>query len=274
MSFQNPDTKVLFDKELYIFDMDGTIYLGYQVFPFAIRFINNLRAAGKRVLFFTNNASHTTEFYVNKLTKLGFSPKPEEIMTSGDVTIEYLKRHRAGKTVYLVGTDELVENFRENDIPMLTGKEERADIVVTSFDTTLTYEKLDNACRLVRGGAEYLSTHPDFNCPTETGFIPDSGAIAAFVTASTGKTPTYFGKPYRETIEMICEATGYSCDQMCIFGDRLYTDIAVGKRHGVTAVLVLSGESTLEDVANAKCEDRPDFVFDSLDDVDKLLFAK
>lgn len=273
MNFKNSDTACLGNKELYIFDMDGTIYLGYQVFPFAIRFIDHLRTAGKKVLFFTNNASHTTDYYVQKLSKLGFSPKREEIMTSGDVTIEYLKRHRAGKSVYLVGTDELVENFRENGIPMLTGKEERADIVVTSFDTTLTYEKLDNACRLVRGGAEYLSTHPDFNCPTETGFIPDSGAIAAFVTASTGKVPTYFGKPYRETIEMICEATGYSCEQMCIFGDRLYTDIAVGKRHGVTATLVLSGETTAEDVDAAAVADQPDFVFDSLDDVDHLLFG-
>ena len=197
MNFQNPASckETLDSKKLYIFDMDGTIYLGYQVFPYAIRFINNLRAAGKKVLFFTNNASHTTEFYVQKLTKLGFSPTPDEIMTSGDVTIEFLKRHRAGKSVYLVGTPELVENFRENGIPMLEGNEEKADIVVTSFDTTLTYEKMDNACRLVRNGAEYLSTHPDFNCPTETGFIPDSGAIAAFVTASTGKVPTYFGKP-------------------------------------------------------------------------------
>ena len=273
MDFKNPSANVIADKKLYIFDMDGTIYLGYQVFPFAIRFINHLRAAGKKVLFFTNNASHTTDFYVNKLTKLGFSPTKEEIMTSGDVTIEFLKRHRAGKSVYLVGTDELVENFRESGISMLKGNEERADIVVTSFDTTLTYEKLDNACRLVRGGAEYLSTHPDFNCPTETGFIPDSGAIAAFVTAATGKTPTYFGKPYRETVEMICEATGYTCDEMCIFGDRLYTDIAVGKRHGVTAVLVLSGETTEADVDAATEADKPDFVYPSLDEVDQALFG-
>ena len=195
MNFQNPDNAVLRQKELFIFDMDGTIYLGNQVFDFAIRFIDNLRAHGKRVLFFTNNASHTTDFYYGKLTRLGYSPRAGEIMTSGDVTIEYLKRHRPGKTVYLVGTDELVESFRAAGIPMLSGKEEKADIVITSFDTTLTYEKLDNACRLIRGGAEYLSTHPDFNCPTETGFIPDRGAIAAFVTASTGKVPTYFGKP-------------------------------------------------------------------------------
>ena len=268
MEFKNPDPSVLGRKKLFIFDMDGTIYLGGQVFPFAIRFIKHLRAYGKRVLFFTNNASHDPAFYMEKLTRLGFAPTREEIMTSGDVTIEFLRRHRAGKSVYLVGTPELEKSFREAGIPLLTGSEARADIVITSFDTTLTYQKLDNACRLIRGGAEYLSTHPDFNCPTETGFIPDSGAIAAFVTASTGKTPTYFGKPYRETVEMICETTGLDRSEMCIFGDRLYTDIAIGKKHGVTAVLVLTGETTPADVEAAPPDARPDFVYPSLAEVD------
>ena len=156
---------------------------------------------------------------------------------------------------------------------MLDGSEESADIVVTSFDTSLTYEKLNIACRLIRNGAEYLSTHPDFNCPTEDGFIPDSGAIAALVTASTGKTPTYFGKPYKETVEMISEATGFANSEMCIFGDRLYTDIALGKRFGVTAVLVLSGETQPADVDAAAPADQPDFAFDCLDTVDHVMFG-
>lgn len=273
MYFQNSDTSPIKEKKLYIFDMDGTIYLGGRPFDFAIRFIKNLRAAGKRVLFFTNNASHTTTFYMQKLTRLGFEPREDEIMTSGDVTLEFLKRYRAGKSVYLVGTDELVEEYRTKGIHLLNGDEAQADIVITSFDTTLTYEKLDNACRLVRGGAEYLSTHPDMNCPTETGFIPDSGAIAAFVTASTGKTPTYFGKPYRETVEMIAEATGFSNDEMCIFGDRLYTDIALGKKFGVTSVLVLSGETQPDDVDAANEADKPDYVFPSLAEVDQIMFG-
>ena len=268
----NDQKQLLKQKKLFVFDMDGTIYLGNRVFDFAIRFIDHLRKNGYRVLFFTNNASHTTEFYMSKLARLGFSPREDEIMTSGDVTVEFLKRHRAGKSVYLVGTPELVEHFCASGIPMLTGKEAAADIVVTSFDTTLTYEKLDNACRLVRGGAEYLSTHPDFNCPTETGFIPDSGAIAAFVTASTGKNPTYFGKPYAETVQMICEATGVEKDDICIFGDRLYTDIALGKKHGVTAILVLTGETQPQDVEAAAPEQRPDMTFASLAGVDSLMF--
>ena len=267
MEFKNPDINIIKEKKLFIFDMDGTIYLGHNVFDFAVNFIDDLRKNGKKILFFTNNASHTTEFYLSKLTKLGFSPKKEEIMTSGDVTAEFLKRHRSGRSVYLVGTDDLVNDYKKRSINILSGDEDRADIVITSFDTSLTYKKLESACRFIRNGAEYLSTHPDFNCPTETGFIPDSGAIAAFVTASTGKIPTYFGKPYKETVEMISETTGYSKDEMCIFGDRLYTDIALGKKHGVTSVLVLTGETTDADVSNASDSEKPDFMFPSLKEV-------
>lgn len=268
---QNPE--ILKQKKLFIFDMDGTIYLGNAPFDFAQRFIEHLHGADKRILFFTNNASHTTEFYMSKLTRLGFAPRQGEIMTSGDVTVEFLKRHRAGKSVYLVGTDELVEGFRAAGIPLADSDDASADIVVTSFDTSLTYQKLEAACRFIRGGAEYLSTHPDFNCPTETGFIPDSGAIAALVTASTGAVPTYFGKPYRETIEMISEATGIAPEDMCIFGDRLMTDIALGKRFGVTAALVLTGETQMCDVEAAAEPDRPDLIFPSLAEVDEVVFG-
>ena len=273
MNFTNPSIEIIKSKTLFIFDMDGTVYLGGRPFEFAKRFISNLKKSGKRVLFFTNNASHTDSFYINKLVEMGFEVESNEIMTSGDVTAEYLKRHRKGKSVYLLGVQELIDDFSNKGIDLVDGKTEKTDIVVTSFDTTLTYKKLDNACRLIRNGAEFLSTHPDFNCPTETGFIPDSGAITAFITASTGKTPTYFGKPYRETIEMISEATGVDRNDMCIFGDRLYTDIALGKKFGVTSVLVLSGETQPSDVEAANDDDKPDFVFASLDDLDKEMFS-
>lgn len=255
--------ETLAKKELFIFDMDGTIYLGDRVFDAAVRYIDRLRKSGKHVLFFTNNASHTSFFYRSKLSRLGFSPQDGEIMTSGDVTKVYLNRFRPGKTVFLVGTDDLTEDFRSSGIPLADIHAPRADLVVTSFDTSLTYEKLEAACRFIRDGAEYLSTHPDFNCPTEHGFIPDSGAIAAFVTASTGVTPVYFGKPYPETVQMICEATGCTKNEMCVFGDRLYTDIALGVRNGVTSVLVMTGETTKAQLEAAAPEEKPSFVIPS-----------
>jgi len=256
--------KIIDNKKLYIFDQDGTIYLGGIVFPCAVKFINHLRESGKRVMFFTNNASHNPKYYLDKLTRLGFAPDRSEILTAGDVTAQFLLRHRAGKTVYLVGTPELEEQFRGAGVNLVGDDAEKADIVVTSFDTTLTYKKLEIACDHIRHGAEYLCTHPDYNCPTETGFIPDSGAIAALVTASTGVEPTYLGKPYATTVDMIGEVTGIAREDMCIFGDRLYTDIALGKRHGVTSVLVLSGETKQDDVDKAEEKDKPDFVYADL----------
>ena len=275
---------VLLSKKLFVFDMDGTIYLGGNPFDFAVRYINRLRESGRRVLFFTNNASHDPVFYMEKLTRLGFAPTPEEICTSGNVTAAFLTRKRAGKKVYLLGTPELWRQFREAGVDLVcdengrlydgVDKRKGADIVVTSFDTTLDYAKLTIACDFIRYGAEYLCTHPDYNCPTDTGFIPDSGAIAACVTASTGVLPTYFGKPYPETVEMISEITGEEKADMLIFGDRLYTDIATGKRHGITAALVLTGETKIADAENAEECDKPDLMLESLASADRMMFGE
>lgn len=273
MTHHNPPTDILKDKELYVFDMDGTIYLGSIVFDFAIRFIENLRAAGKRVLFFTNNASRSTSVYLDKLTRLGFSPTPAEIMSSADVTAAYLHTYHKDQSVYLIGTRQLESQFREAGIRLATGKEDRVDVVVSSFDTELTYEKLDNGCRLIRGGATYLCTHPDFNCPTETGFMPDSGAIAALITASTGVTPRYLGKPYPEVVDMIQRVTEIPREKTCIFGDRLYTDIALGAKNGVTSVLVLTGEGTYEEAMELPEGEKPAFIFPSLREVDEAIFG-
>lgn len=272
MTHQNPPIEVLQEKELYVFDMDGTIYLGSIVFDFAIRFIEGLRAAGKRVLFFTNNASRSTSVYLDKLTRLGFSPTASEIMSSADVTVAYLKTYHKDQTVYLIGTKQLESQFLAEGIRLATGKEEQVDVVVSSFDTELTYEKLDDGCRLIRGGATYLCTHPDFNCPTDTGFMPDSGAIAALITASTGVSPRYLGKPYPEVVEMIERVTGIPREKTCIFGDRLYTDIALGARNGVTSVLVLTGEGTYEEAMALPQGERPAFIFPSLKEVDEAIF--
>ncbi len=264
MNFTNPDISILKNKELFIFDMDGTIYLGSLVFEFAVDFIKKLRKNGKRVLFFTNNASRSAKTYLERLEKMGFEPSESEIMTSGDVTAEFLLRHRKGKSVYLVGTKDLEEDFRARGISLLSDDASEADIVVSSFTTDLCYRQLNTACRLLRGGAEFLATHPDFNCPTNNGPIPDNGANVAFFTAATGKTPVFFGKPHRETAEMIAEVTGVTKEKSVIFGDRLYTDIALGRLHGITSVLVLTGETSLNDVEKALVKDRPDFIYPSL----------
>ena len=270
--------KTLLSKKLFVFDMDGTIYLGGIPFDFAVDFITRLRESGRKILFFTNNASHNPIFYLEKLTRLGFAPTEDEICTSGNVTSAFLTRKRNGKKVYLIGTQELWRQLFSDGVDLVCDENgipdgRKADIVVSSFDTTLSYDKLVVGCDFIRSGAEYLCTHPDYNCPTETGFIPDSGAIAALITASTGVQPTYFGKPYRETVEMISEITGASKEDMIIFGDRIYTDIATGRRHGITACLVLTGESTAEDAAHAEEKYKPDIMLPSLKSASELMFG-
>ncbi len=238
------DKKSLAQKKLWILDMDGTVYLGNQLFPETLPFLQRIRESGAFYLFFTNNASRAKDTYVSRLNGMGIPAGPENILTSAETTIAFLKQHRPGKSVYVVGTPDLIRSFEDAGICV----EEDAPIVVASFDTTLTYDKLEKACRYIREGAEFISTHPDFNCPVEGGFIPDSGAICALITASTGKLPRYFGKPYEDTLQIIEEFSGVAREDMVVVGDRLYTDIALGAKHGVASVLVLSGETTLEDL--------------------------
>lgn len=246
--------------DLFVLDMDGTIYLGEKILPGAIEFVHGARNAGKKVVFFTNNASKNPMNYVDKLNRMGFGAVREDVVTAGDVTIEYLKRNHPNEPVYLVGTPALEESFLNANIKL----SENANIVVSSFDTTLTYEKLVIACDLIRNGATFYCTHPDYNCPTETGFIPDSGAIAALITASTGVLPKYFGKPHKETADMISALFGIPFEHTAIVGDRLYTDIALGKNNGLMSILVLTGETKIEDVNE---ENSPDIILDGIGEI-------
>ncbi|MBQ9162144.1 MAG: HAD-IIA family hydrolase [Clostridia bacterium] len=274
MEFQNKPIENLANKKLFIFDMDGTIYLGSRVFDYAIRFIKNLRASGREVMFFTNNASRSVSTYVDRLNRMGFETCREEIMSSADVTAAYLKKHYAGKRVYLLGNSDLYGYMKEQGVLLAGENEDNVDVVVSSFDTEMTYQKVTAACRYLLKGAVFLSTHPDFVCPTESLPIPDSGAICAMLTAATGKTPKYLGKPYAETVEMIELVKGYDRSEMCIFGDRLYTDIALGAHNGMCAVLVMSGETVEEDLGGLAPEDAPEYIFPSLDEVDRAIFGE
>ena len=253
--------------DLFVLDMDGTIYLGDNVIDGAREFCNRIIESGRKMIYFTNNASKAPEDYVNKLGRLGFPCERKNVVTSGDVTTAYLNKYHKGESVYLVGTKNLEKSFTDAGIPL----SEDAGIVVVSFDLTLTYEKLEHACTLIRNGAIFYSTHPDINCPTPDGFIPDSGAICGAVTLSTGKEPKYFGKPYAETAEMIEVISGVERSKTAMVGDRLYTDIALGKKNGLCAVLVMSGETTQEMLDKAKAEELPDLKFASVKEITPYL---
>lgn len=252
--------------ELFVLDMDGTFYLGEHLLEGSLDFLQTLQETGRRYLFFTNNSSKSSVAYIKKLRSMNCFIDSSQIMTSGDVMIEYLKHSHPGKTVYLLGTPVLRESFEKAGIHLT---EEQPDLVVVGFDTTLTYHKLERACHYIRSGAEFLATHLDINCPTEDGFIPDCGSFCAAITLSTGKKPKYVGKPYPETVEMILEKTGVSRDRIAFVGDRLYTDVAAGVNNGATGLLVLTGETKREDLRHAEIS--PDGVYLSLKEMGELL---
>lgn len=255
----NKDTSILKKKKLFILDMDGTFYLGSKIIDGSLRFIGKLRELKKDFLFYTNNSSRDSEFYLKKLAGMGLDVGGVRVVTSGDITIKYLQENYPSKQVYLVGTEYLERSFRRSGIELA---QHRADVVVLGFDTTLTYEKISKACSFIREGAAFIATHPDLNCPVEHGSIPDCGAMCSMITASTGVLPKYLGKPFEETIIGIRSITGYNNDDMIFIGDRLYTDIAIGVKNNVTSILVLSGETKMKDLENSDIQ--PDFIFDSL----------
>lgn len=253
---------ILRQKKYFILDMDGTFYLGDAILPGALDFINHLPMVGKDFLFFTNNSSKNSLVYVNKLATMNCSVVEQKVLTSGMVTIDYIQRTYHHPKVYLLGTPMLVDDFTRRGVQLV---DDHPDIVVAGFDTTITYEKLTKACTFIRNGAPFIATHPDFNCPTEDGFIPDCGAICAFITASTGVKPKYLGKPYGETVEYIMHALGCGKEDIAFVGDRLYTDIAIGRNSGITSILVLTGETSIKDMDTSSVQ--PDFVFERLGDL-------
>ena len=172
-----------------------------------------------------------------------------------------------GKRAFVLGNEFLVEEFAEAGIAV---DNENPEIVVIGFDTTLDYKKMTAVCDFVRAGLPYIATHPDFNCPVEHGFIPDIGAIMAFIEASAGRRPELVvGKPNIGIVQAAQRRTGRRIDEMAMVGDRLYTDIETGLRSGMLSILVMTGETT--EATLAASPTRPDLKFGRLSDMIPLL---
>jgi 4-nitrophenyl phosphatase len=244
----------------FLLDMDGTFYLGDRLLEGALHFIDILHAQDKKYIFLTNNSSKHRSQYAEKIRSLGLPITEEEVLTSGEATALYLREHHPGANLFLVGTPSLEEEFRQYGFNLV---QHDPQFLVLGFDTTLTYKKLWTLCDFVRAGVPYIATHPDFNCPTEDGFMPDVGAMIAFVKASTGRQPDLVvGKPNRLIVDAAAIKMGLPVDQLAMIGDRLYTDIALGQTSGIATILVLSGETKLENLKDTPFQ--PDYIFNNL----------
>ena len=247
----------------FLLDMDGTFYLGDRLIDGSLDFLAALERTGRTARFLTNNSSKSASVYAKKLERMGVDARYRDVISSAHAAAHYCMKTFPGKKCYLLGNPML----REELLAMgMTLTEEDADYVLVAFDTTLDYKKMCVVCDYIREGKPYIATHPDYNCPTETGFIPDMGAIMAFIEASTGrKADVILGKPHRGIVDEALARTGFSLGEMAMVGDRLYTNVATGVNHGMTGILVLSGEATMEDV---KASDvKPDLIFGRLADM-------
>ena len=258
--------------KLYLFDMDGTLYLGDRLYDFTKELLSEIRRTGGKYLFMTNNSSKSVADYIKKLEKLGISSTREDFITSSQATAYYLHKHHEGQRLYVCGTESLKEELRWEGFTV-TEKVEDTDCIVMGFDTELTFRKLhDVSYLLLTRELPYIATNPDLVCPTEVGSVPDCGSVCGMIFNATGKRPVVIGKPSPLMPQLAMDRLGYSKEETCVIGDRIYTDVKSGLNAGITGILVMSGETTPEILAQS--EDKPHLVLESAKEILEVLYEK
>ena len=260
------DYSALRRKKLFLFDLDGTLYLGDTLFPGAKELLACIRARGGQYRFLTNNSSRSVAAYVEKLARLGVAAEESDFLTSVDALISYLRTQGGeDRRYYVCGTESMKSQLRAAGFSIAEGRAD-ADALLMGFDTELTFQKLEDACILLGQGIPYLATNPDWVCPTAYGFVPDCGSVCEMLWRATSRRPIVIGKPEPLMPRLAMLEAGVSAQETLLVGDRIYTDIASGANAGVDTLLVLSGETKEEDLPTA--DPQPTFV---LPDVTALL---
>jgi arabinose operon protein AraL len=259
----------------FIFDLDGTVYLGDSLIPGADRVIRLLREKGRKVVFLSNKPLQTREDYASKLTRLGIPTQPDEVINSTFVMTHYLKKNVPQARLFVVGELPFIEELKRNDFT-ITEEPKEIDYVVVAFDRTFDYRKLNIAFQAIKKfGAHFIATNPDRTCPVEGGEIPDcAGMIAAIEAVTEKKVEAIVGKPSPVMIQAVLDVLGLRPEDCILIGDRLETDIKMGRDSGIATGIVLTGvtdEKTLKEYKHTS--NQPDFVFQSVADVENLLIG-
>ena len=260
------------NMKLYLFDMDGTLYLGSRLYDFTIELLEEIKRTGGKYLFITNNSSKSVNDYVKKLAGMGITATREDFMTSSQATAYYLHLHHEGKKLYVCGTESLKEELRSEGFTVTTDLAE-VECIVMGFDTELTFQKLhDVSYLLLTRELPYIATNPDLVCPTEFGSVPDCGSVCQMIFNATGKRPVVIGKPSPLMPQLAMDRLGYSKEETCVIGDRIYTDVKSGLNAGITGILVMSGETTPEILAQS--QDKPHLVLERAKEILEVLYEK
>ena len=252
----------LFDG--YLFDLDGTVYLGDELLPEAKETLGELKARSN-VVYLTNKPLETPADYAAKLTRLGVETRPEEVISSTDALLLYLGRHAPKARRFVIGESPLIRllSLAGYEVAQEAGG---VDVVIVSFDRTFDYRKLKVAFDAVRGGARIVATNPDAYCPSPDGGLPDCAAMLAAVEASTGaRAEAIVGKPSPHMAVALLERLGVPARDTLLVGDRLATDVRMANEAGMASALILTGATGLEEVLRSP--DRPDYVIEHLGDL-------
>ncbi|MDV6230811.1 HAD-IIA family hydrolase [Rhodococcus cercidiphylli] len=256
--------------ESYVFDLDGTLYLGDELLPGAAHLIAALRDLGRRVVFCSNNPTRAPQQYADKLTSLGIPAQVSDVITTSMTTVRWLAEHASESKIFVIGEQPLKDSISAAGLELSEDPRE-IDVVVASYDRGFDYRKLKIAFEAlsVYRRAILVSTNPDRFCPLPGGFgDPDAAAVTAAIEASAGVVAVaQMGKPSTFMFETISALTGIDPATTLVIGDRLTTDIAMGVNAGTSTALVLTGESTLDDVDRAEPEGRPTYIVESVDDL-------
>lgn len=248
----------------WLFDLDGTVYRGEALIEGAAQVLAALRAGGRRVAFLSNKPIQTRDDYAAKLTRLGIPTRSVDVVNSSLVLARHLARTDPGAACFVIGELPLIAELRAHGLEVRD--DERVGWVVIAFDRTFTYAKLNTALQAVKRGARLIATNPDRTCPVADGEIPDCAGMIAAVEAVTGKTvELVVGKPSRLMLEVALEVLGLPASETVIVGDRIETDVSMGKALGLGTVLVLSGVTGADDLRIAEL--KPDHVLGSIQEL-------
>ena len=255
--------------KLFLFDMDGTLYLGNRLYDFTPELLATIKKSGGRYMFMTNNSSKSVLDYIKKLESLGIKAEYEDFITSSQATAYYLKKHHKDAVLYVCGTQSLKDELIREGFNVTEDIDE-VTCIVMGFDTELTFKKLEDVCKmLLARDLPYIATNPDIVCPTEFGSVPDCGSVSEMIFNATGKRPLFIGKPSPLMPQLAMEKTGYERHNTAVIGDRIYTDVKSGLNAGVLSILVMSGETTKE-ILEAST-DKPDLVLKDAGEITKAI---
>lgn len=255
------------NKKLFLFDIDGTIAVGNTLYDGSAELLEYIESIGGKAYYITNNSTKSGQDYVEKFrTAFGLETTEDLFITSGYMTIRFLKEHFADKKIYVLGTASFIAELRKNNLKITEVYEEGIECVVVAYDSELNYNKLTEACKvLLTIDVPFYATNPDLRCPIDFGFIPDCGAICNMLTETTGKSPIYLGKPSKDVVELCLALSGFTKEETLVVGDRLYTDIACGINGDVDTCVVFTGEATPEDIKDTPY--KPTYAFENVRDL-------